>query len=193
MITTLINTTVLFGLLVTVLSILSLIAKRLQLSGATEVLRSFQRGLGSSKAVLAILSLGAILGIGSRLYLSYLAPGDILQNTLSAREFSSGRSIYPDDLNNLVLRELRNHPPAEPLSDHLSRLKSLQTDQFAVSRLSMVNAHPPLFTLLMVPVVGACGIWFPAINVSLSRLRDTGEFSEPQGDGRNVVRCAGGV
>ena len=167
MLTTLINTTILFEIAIVLLSILSLAAARLRLPAAGACFQSFQRGLGSNKAIFAILLLGTISGVGFRMYLSYLAPGDILQNTISAREFVRGRSLYPGDLNDLVLAELRDHPPTEPLSSHLPRLKHLQTDQFAVSRLNMVNAHPPLFSLLMVPVMAVVGVYGPAIVVNL--------------------------
>jgi Glycosyltransferase family 87 len=170
MLTTLVNPTILFLLAVTLLSILSLLAARFGLAAAGVRLQAIQRGLVASRAVLSVLALGAILGIGSRMYLSYLAPGDILQNTISAQEFAHGRSLYPSDLNDLVLAELRDHPPAEPLSSQIPRLKNLQTQQFEVSRLNVVNAHPPLFSLLMVPLVAVCGIYFPAIVVNLALL-----------------------
>jgi len=124
----------------------------------------------SSKWTCAVLMVAAALAVGSRAYLSYLAPGDILQNSISAREFALGHSLYPSKLNELVLADLHDHPPAEPLSNHVARLKNLQRDQFAVSGLNIVDAHPPLFSLLLVPVVQVVGVYFPAILVNAVAL-----------------------
>ncbi len=169
--TTFINPTAVFILCIITLGTVTLFFKRVgYLESIWMASHALMLKFALSKWTCAVLMVAAALAVGSRAYLSYLAPGDILQNTISAREFALGHSLYPSKLNELVLADLHDHPPAEPLSNHVARLKNLQRDQFAVSRLNMVNAHPPLFSLLLVPVVQVVGIYFPTILVNAVAL-----------------------
>src|SRR5947208_1034104 len=169
--TTFINPTAVFLLCIITLGSFTLFFKRIvYLKSNWMASRALMLKFASSNATCAVLMVAAALAVGSRAYLSYLAPGDILQNTISARDFALGHSLYPSNLNELILADLHDHPPAEPLINHLARLKNLQRDQFAVSRLNMVNAHPPLFSLLLIPVVQVVGVYFPAILVNAVAL-----------------------
>ena len=170
LLTTLLNTTVLSVIFMIVVTSLSLLSKSLGKSAPTVVPSFAEWECAAHRLVLAILFCGVIFGIASRMYLSYLAPGDILSNTISAQEFVHGRPFYPTDLNLLVRNALSERPPREPLSDHLPRLKALQADQFAVSLLNLVNAHPPLFTVVIIPLVALFGIYIPALAVNTLAL-----------------------
>src|SRR5207302_4114609 len=85
---------------------------------------SASRMMSSPWLILCLVG-GTLLGVGSRLYLCYVAPADILQDTLSAREFLNGASLYP---HNLHVQEILTHdPPEVPLGDRIPYLKSLQS------------------------------------------------------------------
>jgi hypothetical protein len=168
--TTLINTTCMFVLVLGLIAITASLARFARLSLLVSQIQLIELRVRASGWIHLILLAGTLLGISSRLYLSYLAPGDILQDTISARQVLQGGSAYPSDLNQMVRAEVRKHPPSEPLSNRFPRLKQLQSDQMPAALLNIVNGHPPLFTLALVPLVLRFGIYMPALFVNAVAL-----------------------
>ncbi len=111
-----------------------------------------------STAVLVLVALGTLSNVGISVFKAVVAPRDILQDIVSAREFLAGRSLYPERMNELMREELANEPDLsavlpwpEPIRERLAGRRNTVSDEH------WVQAHPPLATLLVAPLVALGG------------------------------------
>lgn len=123
-----------------------------------------------SRFVIVLLVSGAAVSAGSRIFVSLIAPGEFLQDTLAAREFLNGRSIYPRDFNRLVVSSLEKDRPPLPLAGSSPWLQALQEAQLHTSRMLVFNAHPPLLALMTVPLVKTLGVYTPMLVANMATL-----------------------
>src|SRR5437879_5087009 len=167
MLTTILNTTLLLLLLLLTHMAVFWIRHRFRQVRAEACAASAFRMMSSPWLILCLVG-GTLLGVGSRLYICYVAPADILQDTLSAREFLNGASLYP---HNMHAQDILTHdPPEVPLGDRIPYLRSLQRDQFAGGAATILNGHPPIWAISLVPLVKVLGPYRPALIVNLVSL-----------------------
>ena len=121
--------------------------------------RTALRSLLASRLFLVFVGFGAILNVALGLYKGYVAPADIMQDIVSAQEYLHGRPMYPSNMNRLIQAATAEEPPSVSLADWFPALR--QKEQEALQRTvtrHWVQAHPPLMTLVFVPLVAAFGV-----------------------------------
>jgi Glycosyltransferase family 87 len=117
------------------------------------------RSLLESRLFLAFVGFGAILNVALGLYKGYVAPADIMQDIVSAQEYLHGRPMYPPNMTKLIQDAVAEEPATIALSDWFPALRQPEEEalQRTVTR-HWVQAHPPLMTLVFVPLVAAFGV-----------------------------------
>lgn len=117
-------------------------------------------GFFSSSPVLALLTLGTLLNVAAEVYKGFVVPRDVLQDFVSAQEFLQGRSLYPDNMNELMRAAIEREPPPISLGRWWPNLyeKEQNEREHALSS-HWVQAHPPTMTLLMAPLVYGLGLF----------------------------------
>src|SRR5208282_1611985 len=95
MITTVLNTTLLF-LFAAFVGCLARFARAGE-RDAGDWMRNFLGRVSHSKLVRAALIAGCAVGMGSRILVGYLGPGDLFQDFVGAKEFAAGRGMNPTD------------------------------------------------------------------------------------------------
>src|SRR5436190_5796584 len=106
----------------------------------------------SSLPFLAFIGVCACANLGLNLLKGYVAPRDVLQDVVSAREFLAGRSLYPERMNELMRKELPPEPWLPAFVPESLRQKFVERRK-EVFEEHWVQAHPPLMTLLVTPFV----------------------------------------
>lgn len=113
----------------------------------------------SSYVFLAFLGMGSLWIIADELDLGYVAPRDIMQDIVSARELLKGNSLYPSDMTNLIKNSLELEAPKIAFGRYLPRFRTLEeSENERVITSHWVQAHPPPMTVFFVPFVAAFGI-----------------------------------
>jgi hypothetical protein len=83
-----------------------------QFSDAPSRVRSGIRAFLCHSFVWIALAAGAVVMNAFALYMSYVAPWDVLQDVVSAQQLLQGKSAYPLDMKALMRSSLAAEPPA---------------------------------------------------------------------------------
>ena len=122
----------------------------------------------SARPVIALLFLCAVLRAGFVLYISYVAPLDVMQDIVSAQLLQRGESAYPPQMAPLIVASLKSEPPRFSLGALFPRLK--QKEQWETHGFLPLQAHPPHLILLTVPFVALLGVHGAALAINLVSL-----------------------
>jgi hypothetical protein len=124
----------------------------------------------TSAPFLALLSVAVSLNLAFGIYKGYVAPRDLMQDMVSAQEFLAGRSLYPDHMNALMRDALTREPPRS-LLDWSPDLRAREIDarEETLSQ-HWVQAHPPLMSLAVAPLVASVGLGGTYFAVTLLSL-----------------------
>jgi hypothetical protein len=115
------------------------------------------RPRGWTAVVAALLAAAAIGSFGIGLLKAYVAPRDVMQDIVSAREYRAGRAMYPPRMNELI-REAINEEGGRPTG--LGDTVEAEATRMRETGLSehWVQAHPPTATLLVAPAEARFGV-----------------------------------
>jgi hypothetical protein len=102
--------------------------------------------------VLTVVVSGSVTLAGAALYMSYVAPWDIMQDIVSAQQLLRGESPYPSNMEMLMQASLQSEPPRMSLGKWFPRLKQKE-DSETGGFLFNGQAHPPHLIFLAVPFV----------------------------------------
>jgi hypothetical protein len=122
----------------------------------------------SARPVIFFLCLCAVLRAGFVLYISYVAPLDVMQDIVSAQLLQRGESAYPPQMAPLIVRSLKSEPPRFSLGALFPRLK--QKEQWETHGFLPLQAHPPHLILLTIPFVVLLGVHGAALAINLVSL-----------------------
>ncbi len=131
-------------------------------------------GLFTSLPVVILLAMGTCLTIGYGFYKGYTVPYDMLQDVISAQQLLAGKSLYPDNMSQLMREAVAREEPRFSLfwwSDGL-RAKEIEARETCF-QIHWVQAHPPLMTIVHCPLVawgGIAGTYAVLCLVSLAGL-----------------------
>jgi hypothetical protein len=121
--------------------------------------RAIRPGRLASRAFLVLLALGTAFNLTFALYKGYVLPRDHLQDLVSAQEFLAGRSLYPDDLSRRMGDALEREPPRWSLGTVWPGQAEREREaRHEVTSLHWVQAHPPLMSVSVAPLVAGLGI-----------------------------------
>ena len=121
--------------------------------------RSLRTPRRMSLVVVIGLAACAGLSLAAGLYRSYAVPRDVLQDIIAAREYLAGRSMSPQDMNILAREVLAEEGPRASLFTRWPDAAKREHEQFEeMLREHWVQAHPPLMTLAIAPLVAAFGV-----------------------------------
>jgi hypothetical protein len=126
----------------------------------------------SRRSVVAAISIPSIGLIGCALYLSYVAPLDVMQDLVSAEQMIHGESAYPDNMSRLIDAALKKEPPAFSLGRWFPRIRDKEA--WESRGLLPYQAHPPLLPIIDLPFVEAFGIHGASLLVNLLSLAALG-------------------
>jgi hypothetical protein len=120
-------------------------------------------------AVLIVLVSGSVTLAGIALYMSYVAPWDIMQDIVSAQQLLRGESPYPANMETLMRTSLQSEPPRISLGQWLPRLKQKEESETG-GFLFNGQAHPPHLIFLAVPFVALLGVHTAVLAMNLLSL-----------------------
>ena len=126
------------------------------------------RAFLSNFLVLAFLASLAAIANGVALYMSYVAPWDIMQDIVSAQQLLRGESPYPANMKALMETSLQAEPPRVSLGKWIPQLK--HKEQWETRGYLNVQAHPPHLILLILPFVALFGVHTTVLVVNLISL-----------------------
>ncbi len=125
------------------------------------------------RSVLALVAGATLLNVLDGVYKGYVSPRDLMQDIVSAQQYLGGEPLYPDHMNDLMRTALEKEPPHSLLAwSPALRQKELDSLENTLGQ-HWVQAHPPLMTLCVAPLVatvGIAGTYFTAVLVSLASL-----------------------
>jgi hypothetical protein len=128
------------------------------------------RRLLSSAPVLVILIAGNSVVAGFAIYMSYVAPLNIMQDIASAQEFLKGKPLYPPNMGELMRESMQKEPPRFSLGKWSPKLREREARQQLGAGMIVVQAHPPLMTLVFAPSVALFGVRGTCVAVALFSL-----------------------
>ena len=116
------------------------------------------RDVINRRMVVSVIVIGSILQAAFGLYKGYVVPRDVMQDLISAREYLAGRSPYPQNMTDIFVETVRRSPPGFSVVARWPERKE-QEDQARLEAASShwVQAHPPVMTLIVTPLVAAFG------------------------------------
>jgi hypothetical protein len=157
MITTAANTTFLF--LCGILIACCVRYARQGETGAATWIEKVMRASSRSRLLCGTLIVAGAAGLGGRMVVGYIGPGDLFQDFVGAKEFAAGRSMNPTTkMGERVVYWLRQDPIELPGVDRWPALRRLQESSInSGARQLAVQAHPPFHILLIAPIVKLCG------------------------------------
>jgi hypothetical protein len=126
------------------------------------------RAILSHPVVLTVLLSGGVTLTGMALYMSYVAPWDIMQDVVSAQQLLRGESAYPANMKALMRASLEGEPPRISLGKWFPRLK--QKEGWETGGFLDGQAHPPHLIFLTVPFVGLFGVHAAVLAINLLSL-----------------------
>jgi hypothetical protein len=132
---------------------------RLRSATRTDASRGYPE-LFSSRLFLIVLAAGTLFSLTFGLYKGYVVPRDVMQDIVSAQQWLEGKSLYPDDMNELMQAAIAREEPQLSLVWWSPSLREREVrERHNALALHWVQAHPPLMTLLFVPFVAAFGVY----------------------------------
>jgi hypothetical protein len=110
------------------------------------------------KPLAVAMMLGTALNVSVGLYRAYVAPRDLMQDIVSAQEYLAGRSMYPDNMQEVMQRTLEAEGQRRKLP--LGSTVGQYSDQSNQSTLHQhwVQAHPPFMTQFVALFVHFFGV-----------------------------------
>jgi hypothetical protein len=120
---------------------------------------------GWTAVAAAVLALGALASFGVGLLKAYVAPRDVMQDIVSAREYRAGRSMYPARMNELM-RSALDEEGGRPtgLGDRVEA-EAARIREAGLAE-HWVQAHPPTATLLVAPAEARFGVLGAQVTVA---------------------------
>jgi uncharacterized Tic20 family protein len=127
--------------------------------------------VSNSRTVITLLLLGSLSAAGFSLYLSHVAPRDVMQDIVAAQEWQQGRSMHPADMTSLIREALEHEPARFSLGSWWPRLAEIEQQQYQeVINAHWVQAHPPPMTLFISPFVALTGVHGAALAINMISL-----------------------
>lgn len=122
------------------------------------LLASFVPQILTWRISLAVILVGTLLNLAGGIYKGYISPRDLMQDIVSAQQYLAGRSLYPNHMNQLMRKAIEEDPPHSLLAWSSSlREKEIDSVELTLSQ-HWVQAHPPLMTLCVTPLVATLGV-----------------------------------
>lgn len=105
------------------------------------------------------LGVGAGASFAAGLYRAYVAPRDVMQDIIAAREYAAGRPMHPSDMTVRIGAALAEEGPRPSPFARWPELARREREQYQQTLTEhWVQAHPPPMTLLTVPFVAGLGV-----------------------------------
>ena len=140
---------------------------RRQPGGALRARTTIYRFLTGPIPLITLIVAG-ISRAGFAMYMGYVAPLDIMQDVVSARQILHGESAYPSDMRLKIWDSLERNPPAVSLGRWIPGLR--QKEIWETHAFLSVQAHPPFSLITAVPMVALFGPHGTALCVDLLSL-----------------------
>lgn len=124
----------------------------------------------NARLFLAAILFGVLFNTGLGIYKAYIAPRDVMQDIISAREFNAGRSLFPDHMNELMREALAEESRPSPFfwSENMREREKASLEETLSQH--WVQAHPPLLSVAVAPLVAWSGPLGAQIGVFLACL-----------------------
>ena len=125
------------------------------------------RGLVFSSPALVFLIISNSACAGFAIYMSYVAPQDIMLDIASVQELLKGNPFYSSNMGELVRESMQKEPPRLSLGRWSRRLREKEAREQIPATMPLVQAHPPLMILVFAPLVASFGVRGTCLAVSL--------------------------